>query len=499
MAQTLVALDSLTDLFDASGRPIYAVDAQRRIVYSNRALAAWLDLEPARIIGRVVEYHSEPRADRSTKGEGFAPLTDLCPPPRALAGEPCVGTISCVARGGGLVHRRANFIPIGGAHDPEANSPDGGVLVFLLARDLTPQELAAELSGEPSADELHRIIRQFRRAQATRYAIESLLGNSTAMRKVRSQVAAAAVSGANTLICGTRGAGRGHVARAIHYRAAGDANVKLVPVDCEVAGDDMLRRALDAVRDTAGDSRQRPTLLLENLDRLGESQQSQLMAAIRQNAVPARIVATCSRHTPCAAAGPELGLEKAVADDPADGTRSVPATLDPPLLDAVSTIAIYVPRLSERLEDLPILAQVFLEAANRSSGKQVGSVRSEATDLLALYSWPGELDELREVIVAAHRACNTHEVTPADLPPVIHHASKSAARARWQPERIVLDELLANIEKEAIVRALAQAGGNKTEAAGLLGMTRPRLYRRLVQLGLAGPEFIEREPDDEPS
>jgi len=126
-------------------------------------------------------------------------------------------------------------------------------------------------------------------------------------------------------------------------------------------------------------------------------------------------------------------------------------------------------------------------------------VRSEATDLLALYSWPGELDELREVIVAAHRACNTHEVTPADLPPVIHHASKSAARARWQPERIVLDELLANIEKEAIVRALAQAGGNKTEAAGLLGMTRPRLYRRLVQLGLAGPEFIEREPDDEPS
>ena len=503
MIETLATLDSLTDLLEASSRPIYAVDARRRIIYSNRALAAWLDLEPARIIGRVVEYHSEPLSDRPTKSEGAAPLTDLCPPPRAFAGEPSLGTISCVARGGGLVHRRANFVPIGGVD---------GVLVFLSGRDLNPQELAAELSGDPSADELHRILRQFRRAQATRYGIESLLGDCTAMRKVRSQVAAAAASGANTLICGRRGAGRGHVARAVHYRTAGDADVELVPVDCEVAGDDMLRRALDAVRDTTGDTRQRPTLLLENLDRLGESQQSQLMAALRQNAVPARIIATCSEDTfthsraggfiPPGRSTRRPDIETApaepiVADEPGDGTRSMPATLDLALCDAVSTIAIYVPRLSERLEDLPILAQVFLEASNRNSGKQVGSVRSEAIDLLALYSWPGELDELREVITAAHRSCNTHEITPADLPAVIHHASKSASRARRQPERIVLDELLANIEKEAIVRALAQAGGNKTEAAALLGMTRPRLYRRLVQLGLAGPEFIERDPDDE--
>jgi DNA-binding NtrC family response regulator len=69
----------------------------------------------------------------------------------------------------------------------------------------------------------------------------------------------------------------------------------------------------------------------------------------------------------------------------------------------------------------------------------------------------------------------------------------------------VLDELLASIEKEAITRALSQAGGNKSEAAALLGMTRPRLYRRLVQLGfvteetatiadnLELPEFIEQD------
>jgi DNA-binding NtrC family response regulator len=92
------------------------------------------------------------------------------------------------------------------------------------------------------------------------------------------------------------------------------------------------------------------------------------------------------------------------------------------------------------------------------------------------------------------------------LPPIIHRALHAATYARRQPERIVLEELLASIEKEAIVRALARASGNKSEAAGLLGMTRPKLYRRLVQLGLAGeggdeapqeqPEFIEGEPSE---
>ena len=182
----------------------------------------------------------------------------------------------------------------------------------------------------------------------------------------------------------------------------------------------------------------------------------------------------------------------------------MPATLDPLLIDAISTIAIRVPRLVDRLEDLPILAQFFLEACNRSNSKQVGSLRPDALDSLALYSWPGELDQLRETIEAAHAACTSHAIAAADLPPIFHQAFRAAAHVRRQPERIVLDELLAAIEKEAIVRALAQAGGNKSEAATLLGMTRPRLYRRLVQLGLVSdeaetgdaaeaPEFIEHD------
>ncbi len=503
--------DSLTKLLDESSRPIYVVDAQRRIVYCNPSLAAWIDLEPKRIVGRRVEFHSEEHKSAEAIHSDSAPLTDLCPPPHALAGEASLGTISCLARGGRLLHRTAEFVPVSGAgqsrktREPQT-AEQFAVLVLLAGEDLSPREVAAEVSGEPTADELHRTIRRFRRGQAQRYSIQSLLGPSLAMQKVRAQVEAAVASGANTLIFGRRGSGRSHVALAIHYRGAGDKEANLLPVDCELLTDDLMARTLERLRPSRANASVRPTLLLENLERMPAAHQSLLLAAIRQNAIDARIIATIDwrdRHDRNIdeIAGKENSEE---ANERTDGLRSVPATLDRALMDAISTIVIRIPPLVERLEDLPIVAQFFLEACNRNNSKQVGSLRPDALDSLALYSWPAELDQLRETIESAHAACASHTIAAADLPPIFNQAFRAAAHMRRQPERIVLDELLAAIEKEAIVRALAQAGGNKSEAATLLGMTRPRLYRRLVQLGLVrdeadigtpaeAPEFIEHD------
>ena len=352
-------------------------------MYCNAALANWLAIEPARIVGREVEYHSEPEGDVGSAAEAQGPLSALCPPPAALAGEPSTGTVSCVARDGRLVHRHAEFVPL-------AVAGTGGVLVLLAAVDMSPHELATEISGEPTADELHRAIRRFRRTQATQYGVASLLGENAAIRKVRSQVTAAAASGSNVLIVGPAGSGRSHVARVIHYHAAADSDVPIVPLDCNVANDDLLRRTLGSLAGSRGDARHRPTLLVENLERLSAVHQSQLMDAIRQITIAVRLVGTL-RENPDQAAG----------------------QLSPALLDTVSTITIRLPRLVDRLEDLPILAQYFVEACNHGRSKQVGSLRPETLDLLALYSWPGELDELRDVVSAAHRAATTAEITPA--------------------------------------------------------------------------------------
>jgi DNA-binding NtrC family response regulator len=498
MPRTRAIAESLLDLLNKSSRPIYAIDGRRRIAYCNEALATWLELEPKRIVGRLVEYHSEPPADG--ENADTAPLADLCPPPRAMSGEACTGTISCAIMGGRLSHRQANFTPLPSAADRRGKARhEAGVLVVLAERELTPEELTAGTTVDPASDELHRTIRRFRRSQAARYSLSATLGDSTAMLKVRAQIAAAAACGANVMICGHPGSGRAHIARAIHYRAAGEAPLKLVPVDCAQATDETLRRAIDALRSADAEPRLRATLLLENLDLLPPVLQTQLLLTMLHSSFRARVIATCGSQT-------ALPSEPRVQGNTEDSAKPQ-AFLDVGLQNAVSTIAITVPRLRERAEDLPILAQSMLESCNRGSERQIGGIRPETLDQLALYTWPGELDELREVIESAHTACSTHELSPGDLPAVIHHAAKAAARPRKQAQRIVLDELLAGIEREAIARALAEAGGNKTEAAELLGMTRPRLYRRLVQLGFVTepkdsgdelPKFIER-PEDEAS
>jgi transcriptional regulator of aromatic amino acid metabolism len=515
MPKTRATTGSLLELLNHSSRPVYAIDSRRRIVYCNEALAAWLELEPDRVVGRLVEYHSEPIEEQ--QGEAAAPLADLCPPPRALSGEPCSATISCAGRDGRLAHRRADFIPLVSTIRHRGNELRGvSVLILLGDEDLSAEDLTTEITAHSPADELHRIIRRFRRTQAASYSIDSLLGSSAVMQKVRVQVAAAAASGANTLILGRPGTGRRHIARAIYYRAAAEPASKLFPVDCRSATEDQLRRAFESLR-VADDPRNRPTLLLENLDRLNPQLQSQLVHAITNSGLRVRLLATCGAdaslapeaakldRTPLDQASPDVSGEPntTLSSDDASAALSV----DRALINFIATITITTPRLAERLDDLPVLAQCFLEACNRDSGKQVGSLRADALDQLALHSWPGELDELREAIAAAHTACDAHEITSSHLPDVIHHAAQAASRPRKRTERIVLDDLLAQIEREAIVRALAQADGNKTEAADLLGMTRPRLYRRLVQLGLVSeskepepqlPEFIEQPGDDEP-
>jgi DNA-binding NtrC family response regulator len=500
MPRSPTIADSLVKLLDQSSRPMYVIDAQRRITYCNAALASWMELEPKRIIDRRVEYHSEePRPEEVARDA--APLTDLCPPPGTFAGDAMCGTVSCQDREGRIRHRAAEFVPLG---EPlrATHGTQNAVLVLLHVADLSPQEVADQVSGQHAADDLHRIIRRFRQNQAQRHSIHSLLGSSTAMKKVRAQIEAAAASGANTLIRGRSGSGRSHAALAIHYQSGRPDENRLIPLDCQLLTDDLLDDTLEKLRPARRTSELRPTLLLENLDFMTSAQQRKLAGALQTAAVHARLIATAGNLEPRQEKPPE---DDALDDEQTAHTARGPGPVDAGLLDELSIISIHIPRLNERIEDLPLLAQFFVESCNRGNSKQVGSLRPDALDALALYSWPGELDQLRETIEAAHAACQSHEISASDLPATFYHAFRAAKHMRQHPAPIVLDELLAAIEKEAILRALAQSGGNKSEAATLLGMTRPRLYRRLVQLGLVreeaaseiefeeAPEFIEHD------
>jgi DNA-binding NtrC family response regulator len=151
----------------------------------------------------------------------------------------------------------------------------------------------------------------------------------------------------------------------------------------------------------------------------------------------------------------------------------------------LSTITIELPPLAKRREDLPLLAQALLEEQNARSSKQLGGFSAEAIDRICAYGWPGNVAELADVVAEGHARAAGRLIARDELPERLRLAAEAAARPRRKEEPIQLDEFVARIERELIRRALAHAKGNKTKAARLLGLNRPRLYRRMVQLGLA--------------
>jgi DNA-binding NtrC family response regulator len=109
-------------------------------------------------------------------------------------------------------------------------------------------------------------------------------------------------------------------------------------------------------------------------------------------------------------------------------------------------------------------------------------------DELVGYPWPGNVAELAELVRQACQRATGQQVQAAELPDRIRLAAGALAHPQRNEQPIDLDALLLQIERELIERALKIARNNKTRAAELLGVNRPRLLRRLVQLGLAPPQ-----------
>ena len=164
--------------------------------------------------------------------------------------------------------------------------------------------------------------------------------------------------------------------------------------------------------------------------------------------------------------------------------ESPPPALDARLFHWLSTLVIDLPPLAARIEDLPLLVQYFVEECNAGGTRQVSGFAPAAVDQMQLYDWSGGLEQLREAVSAAHSAARGPVIGPSALPPYVRRALAAAAFPPDQIDPIRLEQLLANLETTLIRRALELADGNKTQAAALVGMTRPRLYRRMQQLGL---------------
>jgi two-component system response regulator HydG len=325
-------------------------------------------------------------------------------------------------------------------------------------------------------------VRRLRRAVASADRLEEMIGASPAMAHLFDLVGRAAESDATVLITGETGTGKELVARALHRRGKRPAG-PFVAVNCAAMPEALLESELFGhVRGAFTDARAPRTGLFAQahggtlfLDEIGElplALQPKLLRALQERVVrplgaereqpfDARIVAATNRDL---AAAVEEGRFR---ED---------------LYYRIDVVHLEVPPLRARGGDALLLAQHFLERLAARSGKCVSGLSRAAAERLLAYSWPGNVRELLNCMERAVALTRFDQVMFDDLP----------ERLRvWTPRQVVVatddpSELppLETVERNYILRVLDAVGGNKTEAARVLGLDRKTLYRKLERYGV---------------
>jgi two-component system response regulator PilR (NtrC family) len=321
----------------------------------------------------------------------------------------------------------------------------------------------------------------------------SIVGTSAAMRRVLDFVAQVADTRANVLISGESGTGKEVVARAIH-RGGERKDAPFVALNCGAIPENLLESELfghvkgaftGAVQNKAGlfEVAQAGTVFLDEIAELGLLLQVKLLRVIQERVFrrvggtadvrfDARIVAATNRQ---------------LADEVREGR------FREDLYYRLNVIEIPLPPLRERRDDIPLLAQHFVEKYSRELGKTVEEVDAGALARLQAYAFPGNVRELENVIERAVALCRGPRIDVELLPPAVVER-RSAPRpgpgpgpGRAMPERAGnLDELVSAYERDLLLEALEQAGGVKKRAAARLGISFRSFRYRLEKLGLDG-------------
>ncbi|HET9484139.1 MAG TPA: sigma-54 dependent transcriptional regulator [Xanthomonadales bacterium] len=313
---------------------------------------------------------------------------------------------------------------------------------------------------------VHRLDAQTARTREQQHV--PIVGKSRAMQHVMSLVERIAPSNASVLITGEHGTGKEVIARALHAASA-RAHKSFVAVNAGGLADGVLDSELfghvkgaftDARTDRTGcfELADGGTLFLDEIANMPLAQQSRLLRVLqtgeltpvgssRQRKVDVRVLAATNAD---------------VARDAAEGR------FREDLLYRLNTVEIRLPALRDRREDIPDLAAQFLARSLRPC-----RLAPSAMEALLAHSWPGNVRELEHVIErAALLAPADGEITPNDL--MLRTRTDAAPRL----EEMTLEE----VERYLIERALAAQGGNVSEAARVLGLSRSALYRRLASL-----------------
>lgn len=323
---------------------------------------------------------------------------------------------------------------------------------------------------------------ELRRSPAARPP-PALLGESAALLKLRELIARVARSQAPVLIRGESGTGKELVARLIH-ESSPRANNPFVPVNCGAIPADLIESELfghkkgaftGANTDHQGLVRaaEGGTLFLDEVSELPEPLQVKLLRLIQERAV--RPIGE-NREIPV-----DVRFLSATHQNLEQRIREGQFRED--LYYRLDVITLFVPPLRDRSEDVVLLAQHFLKRFAERAGRPVPDLSAEALHQLRQHSWPGNVRELENVIERAITLTMDDYIDGDDI-----HLRPSGQTGQTdkalQTDAPTLPHLLEKMERQAILKALEETGGNRTEAARRLGVSFRQLRYRIEKLGL---------------
>jgi transcriptional regulator with PAS, ATPase and Fis domain len=451
-------------LFQRCAEPIFVLDRRRRLLFVNRA---WEKLTGMTAVQAHILAGRRPRpvAVGDSTEEVLAHV--LTPPPEVLQGAG--GHVRRLLPGGPA--RRwwdVEFLPL------RQEGEQGGYLILGRIRPIA----AVEPTGETPLPEKLVNLRQER---VERYSLDAWASSLPAVRRLVEQVRLAEQVTVPVLLVGEAGTGKQTLARTIHYRSP-RRDGACAALDCERLPSEAVAAFLFGERaagraGVAAVYLREPACLPRDVQlRLAESIARRSAAGAEDKTVP-RIFAGCT-----------------VA--PGQAVRA--GRLLDVLAGALGTLVLEVPPLRERQADLPDLVERLLERA--SAGRDVGvtSLSADAWTLVRGYTWPGNVRELDAILRTACSRAGSGSLRAADLPAELRRAVEREQTPPRPVERALpLEQLLEEAERRLILLALRRTRGHKARAARLLSIPRPRLWRRMVKLGIVDTEEDAGSPAEE--
>jgi two-component system nitrogen regulation response regulator NtrX len=330
-----------------------------------------------------------------------------------------------------------------------------------------------------------RLVRQNEGLRAERVGY-SIIGESVPMKALRGQLELMAPTSGRVLIFGESGVGKELVAHALHARSLRSAE-PFVEVNCAAIPEELIESELfghvkgsftGAVEDKTGKFQQadRGTLFLDEVGDMSLNTQAKVLRALegqrfepvgsgRRVEVDVRVIAATNKN-----------LEEEILS----------GNFREDLFYRLNVIPFFVPPLRSRAEDIPQLAEYFLNHFCRAYGRKPKHLSVDAIEALMGYAWPGNVRELRnlmERIVIMHAP---ERVDTGDLP-LPGDARKAAPRTAGGEFR-PLAEFRAASERRYVLEVLEAEGGNMTRTAEALGLERSHLYRNLKSLGISSSD-----------